>query len=767
MRNMTEALARQTLAHSDFESLPEFPPNYPPVASWAPLADDSRLLKVWRRSLSRHRDRAPVLYVHIPFCRTVCTFCGFYRKKLGSRGETGRFLASLRREMSFFKDVFRGVALRSLCLGGGTPTILDERELEELFGALRDHFTIDERTQVACEASPSTLTLEKLRLLKRLGVAWVSIGLQSLESGLLDALNRPQDGRQALQAVRWAKEAGIEQVQADLMVGLPGQTEESFLRDVRAVAELDIERIYLFDLQSLRRVPLAAGGVKPEAGLALEDVRAARRKAIDVLIAAGYRMRCGHWVYKRRGEAWPYSYDQGEMGSYSILGLGPSSVSYAMDGVRHRNISSESSYEAALDQGRLPIESGRFLTPKDEMVNSVLLDALHRGEIDSRMFRRRYGMRLEEAFPGRFARLRAKGVLARGGSGYVVLSRETAARELRLEFYAPQLMVALARRLGLAENSGKAVAAPKLRPPTPELRRDGGWYECRIAEACNASCRFCWCDLFQSEGAFPTLEEIGRLLLQARNAGRRRVAFTGGEPTLNPRLEQAVALAKKLGFERVGLHTNALLLEDAGLVARLRSAGLDEALVAVHAASATLHDRLMSVPGAFERVERAAAHLSAEGIETGIVFVLNRLNLPEAASCLKRFRKLGATRFVFSFMRSTGRLRADTALRRELDLTWGEALPFIREVVQAGRRLSAQVEILHVPPCVLGEDWELAGDMTAENAAVPGDARESSLAHSARPKLRRCLECRYLLRCPGPCEDYLELHGSKGVRPIV
>lgn len=450
---MNDAELRGLFQRFDWENPPEYPAHYPPPALWAPGFSAAAVKRAWRAALSRRGDL--VMYVHVPFCREICGFCGFNARRLDRAAELDRWLDLLEKEVALLAPLFSGKEFMWLCFGGGTPSLLSGPQLERLFGLLRKRFRFVAGGRVAFEAHPDSLDEAKIKKLKALGVDWLSIGVQTFDDGVLRRNGRRQDAGRVPALVRAARRAGIKNVQLDLLAGMPFQTEEIFARDVAAAAALKPERIYLFPFQRKR-------GVKLEAAEApwLWD---AYRRAVAGLQRKGYDISCGRWLYRKSGGDWPYSYDQGEKISrdhYSVLGLGPGAISYARLGARYRNEPGLKDYGAALSTGRLPAASGASLTLKDELRNLVLLSLLQRGELPDKDFAELAGKKPESVFPAEFAALKAAGLLSRSGRSWLLCDRESGFFELRKAFYPPAAVKAAARRLGPgpAANAGRAKA---------------------------------------------------------------------------------------------------------------------------------------------------------------------------------------------------------------------------------------------------------------------------------------------------------------------
>ncbi|XOB97880.1 radical SAM family heme chaperone HemW [Deinococcota bacterium DY0809b] len=208
------------------------------------------------------------LYLHVPFCPTICPYCDFHVVRRGP-GLVERYLERLEAEAA---ELFnrRPGPLATLYLGGGTPSYLRDRELARLFAALP--WTLAPGAEVTLEANPGTLTPARLERLRALGVNRLSLGVQSFQDPVLARLGRAHKGQGALRAVEEALEAGF-RVSVDLILGLPGQDVKA---DLETAAALGVGHVSAYTLQVEPGTPFALAGLEPDPDREAEAFAAAR-----------------------------------------------------------------------------------------------------------------------------------------------------------------------------------------------------------------------------------------------------------------------------------------------------------------------------------------------------------------------------------------------------------------------------------------------------------------------------------------------------------
>ena len=187
------------------------------------------------------------IYLHIPFCASRCAYCDFFSTlRLQQAGEP--YVEALVTEARLRRDELRGESVRTLYLGGGTPSQLPIPLLQHLVEGLRKEFDLSDLEEFTIEANPDDVTPEWCAALPLLGVNRVSMGVQSFEDHILRAIGRRHTARQAIEAVANLRQAGINNISIDLIYGLPGQTLESWTESVRQALELAPQHISAYGL---------------------------------------------------------------------------------------------------------------------------------------------------------------------------------------------------------------------------------------------------------------------------------------------------------------------------------------------------------------------------------------------------------------------------------------------------------------------------------------------------------------------------------------
>jgi oxygen-independent coproporphyrinogen-3 oxidase len=360
--------------------------SYPTVPVWSESfreADHARALAATGDPLS--------LYLHIPFCSSLCSYCGCNVIITRDWQRVDRYLAALLAEIDLAADrLEKRRRVTRVHFGGGTPTFLDEKRLAALWAALDDRFTIAPDAEIAIEANPTGTRKEQLELLGDLGFNRLSMGVQDFEPSVQDAIQRWQSVDETRATMEAARAAGFASINFDLIYGLPRQTRESFQRTVDRVIALRPERVAIFSfayVPSMRpaqkRLPMAEA---PSPMGKLELFLGAR----DALLAAGYRP-IGMDHFALPDDELAKAAENGALGrdfqGYTVE-RAPQTIAFGMSAISNlgaayaQNAKSLGEYEAAVATERLPTERGIWLDEDDLRRRDVITQIMCNFAVD-------------------------------------------------------------------------------------------------------------------------------------------------------------------------------------------------------------------------------------------------------------------------------------------------------------------------------------------------------------------------------------------------
>ena len=187
------------------------------------------------------------LYIHIPFCIKKCAYCDFLSWK-GSGEEREAYVQALEKEISSYSEFAKDYRVSTVFFGGGTPSVLEGEQTERILKKIRDTFRVEKDAEITLEMNPGTAQKEKLLLYRELGINRLSIGLQSVKNENLKLLGRIHTYEDFLDSYRMAREAGFDNISADLISSLPGQTLEEWKEELEILQETPLEHISVYQL---------------------------------------------------------------------------------------------------------------------------------------------------------------------------------------------------------------------------------------------------------------------------------------------------------------------------------------------------------------------------------------------------------------------------------------------------------------------------------------------------------------------------------------
>ncbi|NPV58991.1 MAG: radical SAM family heme chaperone HemW [Actinobacteria bacterium] len=311
------------------------------------------------------------LYLHWPFCRSRCAYCDF-NTRVASVGYQEAYRTALLAEMGMWASMLgrAGKTIRSLYLGGGTPSCMSGDETAALLSTAAERFGLEDGAEVTVEVNPATWAEDDYARAVFGGANRFSVGVQSLHDGTLRVLSRPHGAEEAMEALRAALDSGARSVGADLLYGLPAGCEGTFLDSLEKLMGLGIHHLSVYALSPGAKTPLARMAARGEVALPEDEAVAEEYlAAVEILVRRGYEHyeisnfcrpghRCRHnLAYWRRED---------------YLGLGAGAHS-KLGGLRFWNERSLLRYLRTIGEGRLPVSGWEVVTGEEAREEMVML----------------------------------------------------------------------------------------------------------------------------------------------------------------------------------------------------------------------------------------------------------------------------------------------------------------------------------------------------------------------------------------------------------
>lgn len=345
-------------------------------------------------------------YIHIPFCKQICYYCDF--NKFFLKGQpVDRYLKALKEEMRMTLEAFPTRELKTIYVGGGTPTALEAWQLEALCKIIRERLPF-EKGEFTFEANPDDVTKEKLDILQHYGVNRLSLGVQSFDDEQLKRIGRTHTGKDVVRTVDMAFKAGFENISIDLMYALPGQKKEDFQLSLEKALQLDLPHYSAYSLIIEPKTVFYNLMKKGQLPLPSEDLEA---EMYDLLINEMERRGIHQYeISNFAKKGFESKHNLVYWNNREYYGFGAGAHSY-LDGRRRANYGPLKKYMEPLENGRFPVMEEIRLS-KEEMMEEEMFLGLRKTEgVSLSRFNHKFGVDLMEIFSSSAEEMEKKGLL--------------------------------------------------------------------------------------------------------------------------------------------------------------------------------------------------------------------------------------------------------------------------------------------------------------------------------------------------------------------
>lgn len=366
--------------------------SYPTVPSWTTDVDDTVL------ATALAGVRTPVaVYVHVPFCREQCWFCGCNQVVSGRQSAGDRYLDALEKQLDALVLPTPVVDTARIHLGGGTPTWLDLRQLERLYDLLFARFRPIEGAELSVELDPDVTSDEQMDLLAERGVTRISVGVQSTDPVVLKAIHRPQETGRVQRCLEKARDHGMRGLNVDLIYGLPYQTRERFAQTLRDVLAVSPDRFAVYSYAHVPWLKRHQSQIDTDALPGPIDKMALFLQVEETLHEAGFEsVGMDHFalpddelaVASRQGTLHRNFMGYTTRSDLPLIGLGVSAIS-ELDDVYAQQLPHLGAWYRAVEGGSRVVERGIRLSAEDRLRKDVIASLMcnfrvRKGEIAAR-----------------------------------------------------------------------------------------------------------------------------------------------------------------------------------------------------------------------------------------------------------------------------------------------------------------------------------------------------------------------------------------------
>jgi len=335
------------------------------------------------------------LYLHFPYCISKCPYCDFNSYQLEEDNQISSYLSALYQEITAYSQKLKKSNIKTIYLGGGTPTILSGVKIYNILEFCKDKFTIDKNTEITIEANPGTLDGEKINLLIESGVNRLSVGAQSFNNLVLKKLGRIHNTQEIIDSYYLAREAGFNNISIDIMFALPDQITEDLQDTLKKALSLKPDHLSLYNLTIKPGTEYYKEYKSGKLKLPDEDEEFDMYNwAINFLEESGFEhYEIANFARPHKRSMHNLIYWQNK----SYLGIGAGAYSF-IRGYRYMNYENPARYIKEIMSGKLPIDNGEKLSLRKRMIETIILGLRTKDGVIYKKFQKRFGINLNDIF---------------------------------------------------------------------------------------------------------------------------------------------------------------------------------------------------------------------------------------------------------------------------------------------------------------------------------------------------------------------------------
>lgn len=348
------------------------------------------------------------LYLHFPFCISKCPYCDFNSYQLKEEKQISSYISALYQEITAYSQKLKKSNIKTIYLGGGTPTILSGVQIYNILEYCKDKFTVDKNAEITIEANPGTLDGEKIKLIIESGINRLSLGAQSFDDLFLKKIGRMHNTQDIIDSYYLAQEKGFDNINIDIMFALPGQTTKDLQITLKKAVSLKPDHLSLYNLTIKSGTEYYKKYKRGKLKLPTED------EEYDMYNwAINYLEESGFEHYEIANFARPYKRSMHNLIYWQnkpYLGIGAGAYSF-IKGYRYMNYENPARYTKEIMSGKLPVDNGEKLSLRKRMIETIILGLRTKDGVGYKKYKTRFGVNLNDIFSKQVNKLVNLGLL--------------------------------------------------------------------------------------------------------------------------------------------------------------------------------------------------------------------------------------------------------------------------------------------------------------------------------------------------------------------
>jgi len=744
--------------------------------------NDESIKGFWQNFVSvfPHHTDSKILnfYIHIPYCLNKCYYCFYGSETLNNKKDLDRYIAFLIKYFQYFEQTFNKITFANLYIGGGTPNILDEKQLKILLAELFKRFKFDKDGEKTFESDPRCSSLGKLKLLKKYGFNRISFGVQSFDKRVLKYNNRDEqiDSKIVKRAVSDVKKAGISHINLDMIVGLYGEEENSLIASFQQAIKLKPYSISVYPMQATDKylkMFFDSNKTKFDEYRA-KIINSTISKILEIAEENNYK--CPSYS--------EYIFPMSNASSFSLINqaMRPLSSTYNIDspdqnvscfGLGIHSISKingrEFSYQMTEPLTTHPadyIYKGTTNDKKHQIAEYLVRGFASKKFISRADIRKVIGADVIDYFQDVLAKLRSIKVISIKGDKIYFTPKTEDERKIYILFFYD-------------------IDEIKVRIPQEEIgpvQHDNKIKKTVIIAgyACNNNCIFCIHGDKRSQIVDKTNLQIKKEINEARNRGSTYLEIIGGEASIRPDILDLIKFAKKIGFSTIMMATNGRIYSYEKFTRKVFQAGLNSLVFSIHGHNSELHDALTQAPGSFQQLKQGLQNAQKIAKELNLDISLganvcivkqNYKYLPKIGNYIKKLG-INNAEFIFIDPNNGAGLKSFNKLVPKIS----DAAPYIHKCLEIGKKNKIpHWHIRYVPLCYfqnyLDQISELQEVKSFHTEHIAPDFYNPDASRGrqniGRIKTEKCQKCQLFNKCEGIWKEYFKHYGDIELTPII